>query len=57
VLRVRHSERFADTVPATVYATLLDEGVYLCSQATMYRLLRERGETGDRAGTPPTRIG
>ena len=48
VLEVLHCERFADCAPSTVYATLLDEGVYLCSEATMYRLLRERGETGDR---------
>ena len=43
-----HSERFADTAPAEIYATLLDEGVYVCSESTMYRLLRERGETRER---------
>lgn len=48
VLAVLHSERFVDAAPATVYATLLDEGVYLCSESTMYRLLRAAGETGDR---------
>jgi putative transposase len=48
VLEVLHQERFWDAAPATVYATLLDEGSYLCSISTMYRLLRERGETGDR---------
>jgi putative transposase len=48
VLDVLHSERFVDAAPETVYATLLDEGTYLCSVATMYRLLRARGETGDR---------
>jgi putative transposase len=48
VLQVLHSARFVDTAPATVYATLLDEGRYLASISTMYRLLRERGETGDR---------
>jgi putative transposase len=48
VLDVLHSERFGDAAPATVYATLLDEGTYLASESTMYRLLRERGETGDR---------
>jgi putative transposase len=48
VLEVLHQERFWDTAPASVYATLLDEGSYLCSISTMYRLLRERGETGDR---------
>ena len=58
VLEVLHSERFVDAAPATVYATLLDEGVYLCSEATMYRLLRERGETGDRRrlATHPAKV-
>jgi putative transposase len=48
VLEVLHAERFWDAAPATVYATMLDEGSYLCSVATMYRLLRQQGETGDR---------
>jgi putative transposase len=57
VLEVLHAERFVDQAPASVWATLLDEGVYLASVSTMYRLLRERGETGDRrrhATHPPT---
>lgn len=40
VLQVLHSERFVDLAPAEVHAVLLDEGTYLCSVATMYRLLR-----------------
>ena len=48
VLDVLHSDRFADMAPAEIYAILLDEGVYVCSESTMYRLLRERGETGER---------
>jgi putative transposase len=48
VLSVLRSERFVDMAPAAVYATLLDEGTYLCSISTMYRLLAERGETGER---------
>jgi putative transposase len=40
VLSTLNSERFADCSPAHVYATLLDEGVYLCSISTMYRILR-----------------
>lgn len=48
VLTVLNSPRFADMAPAAVYATLLDEGIYLCSESTMYRLLRERDQTGDR---------
>src|SRR5213078_3016652 len=39
VLEVLHSERFADSSPAQVWATLLDENRYLCSERTMYRLL------------------
>jgi putative transposase len=39
VLSVLHSDRFVDESPATVWATLLDEGTYLASPSTMYRLL------------------
>jgi len=39
VLAELHSERFADSSPAQVWATLLDEGRYLASDRTMYRLL------------------
>ena len=38
VLGVLHAERFVDQAPASIYATLLDEGRYLCSVPTMYRL-------------------
>ena len=39
VLAELHSERFVDCSPAQVWATLLDEGRYLASERTMYRLL------------------
>jgi putative transposase len=39
LLEVLNSERFADTAPAAVHATLLDEERYLGSVRTMYRLL------------------
>ena len=39
VLAVLHEDRFVDLAPAEVYATLLDEGRYLCSERTMYRVL------------------
>jgi putative transposase len=42
------SERFVDRSPAQVWATLLDEGRYLCSERTMYRVLNERGEVRER---------
>ena len=43
-----HAPRFADSSPTEVYATLLDEGVYLASERTFYRLLAEKGETRER---------
>ena len=48
VLAVLHSPRFQDAAPATVYATLLDEQIYLASERTMYRLLAVEGETRPR---------
>ena len=41
ILDILHSERFVDQAPAEAHATLLDEGRYLCSIRTMYRLLHE----------------
>jgi putative transposase len=43
-----NSPDFVDAAPATVYHTLLDEGVYLCSVSSMYRILREHGEVRER---------
>jgi putative transposase len=48
VLKHLHSERFQDSPPVQVYATLLEEGTYLCSIRTMYRLLAQRGELRER---------
>ena len=48
VLATLHSDRFVDQSPAAVYATLLDEGTYLCSERTMYRLLEGAGEVRER---------
>jgi putative transposase len=48
VLEHLHSERFQDKPPAQVYATLLDEGTYLCSIRTMYRLLEQNQEVRER---------
>jgi len=58
IRRVLDSEEHADEAPATVYAKLLDEGVYLGSVSTMYRVLREHGEVGDRRrhATHPARV-
>jgi putative transposase len=57
ILEVAHSERFCDRSVREIYASLLDEGVYLGSISTMYRVLRDAGETRERralANHPPT---
>jgi putative transposase len=43
-----NSPRFVDCSPAAIQATLLDEGQYLCSTRTMYRLLEQDGATRER---------
>jgi len=48
VRAVLNSERFQDCSPAAIHATLLDEGQYLCSTRTMYRILEEDGATRER---------
>jgi putative transposase len=48
ILGMLHSERFADTAPAEAWAVLLDEGIYLGSVSTYYRVLREAGESRER---------
>ncbi len=48
LLEVLYSERFADCAPRTVYAQLLDEGRYLGSVRTMYRLLARQGQSRER---------
>ena len=48
VLDTLHEPRFVDRAPAEVYATLLDEGDYLCSERTMYRILAANQEVRER---------
>jgi len=48
ILALLHSDRFADLAVPQVVAQLLDEGRYLCSESTMYRLLRANAEVLER---------
>jgi putative transposase len=48
VLDVLHEPRFADQAPAEIYARLLDENRYLCSERTMYRILAANAEVRER---------
>jgi putative transposase len=48
VLETLHADRFIDSAPAEVVATLLDEGTYLASERTMYRVLAAHDEVRER---------
>ncbi len=48
VLAVLHEDRFVDLAPAEVFATLLDEEKYLCSERTLYRVLASNTEVRER---------
>jgi len=48
LLDILDSDRFIDQPPREVYATLLEEGRYICSTRTMYRVLGERGTLRER---------
>jgi len=48
ILAVLDSPRFVDLPPIQIYATLLDEGTYLCSISTMYRVLAEHAQVVER---------
>jgi putative transposase len=53
VLDTLNSERFQDMAPGEAYATLLDEGVYLCSERTMYRILSRHSQNVIRRQSAP----
>jgi transposase InsO family protein len=56
LLSVLNSDRFADKSPAQVWAILLDEGIYLASVSSMYRVLRAADQVRERraqAAHPP----
>ena len=48
ILAVLRSPEYCDLAPAQVWARLLDDGIYLCSISTMYRLLAIAGENRER---------
>jgi len=48
VLRVANEPRFADMPPARIVPMLADEGVYIASESTFSRVLREQNQTAHR---------
>lgn len=53
ILQALNSEEFFDQPPMQVYMRLLEQGQYLCSISTMYRLLREKGQSNERRPQRP----
>ena len=58
VLAVCNSERFYNSAPRAIVAALLDDGQYLASASTFYRILRAHGQLHERRAiaTHPARI-
>jgi putative transposase len=58
ILALLRDPSFVDKSPAQVWARLLDDGTYLCSQSTMYRILRASGESRERRrqATHPAKV-
>jgi putative transposase len=52
-LEILNSQRFRDSAPGEVYATILDEGKHICSERTMYRILARHGMTKQRRQSSP----
>ena len=48
VIAALNEDRFCNLAPSEVFATLLDEGTYLCSERTMYRILAAHAQLRER---------
>ncbi|MFE9613724.1 hypothetical protein [Streptomyces sp. NPDC006012] len=48
VLELMNSDEYAELPPAQIWARELDAGRYHCSVSTMYRILRAKGQSGER---------
>ena len=48
ILATVNSQAFVDLPPVQIYARLLDEGIYLCSISTFYRVLEENCQVKER---------
>lgn len=53
VLEVVNSPEYRDRSPKQIVPSLADQGEYLASESTMYRILREEGQLAHRAPSRP----
>jgi putative transposase len=55
IIEVANEPRFADTPPARIVPGLADEGIYLASESSFYRVLRAHGQVNHRGRAQPPR--
>ena len=55
IIEIANEPRFAETPPARIVPTLADEGVYIASESSFYRVLREHGQINRRGRAQPPR--
>jgi putative transposase len=53
VLRIAHAPEYRDLSPKQIVPLLADQGHYLASESTFYRVLREEGEVSHRQSARP----
>ena len=55
IIELANEPRFADTPPARIVPALADEGIYIASEASFHRVLREHGQLQHRGRARPPR--
>ena len=55
ILAAANEPRFADTPPARIVPALADEGIYLASESSSHRVLRDHGQANRRGRAQPPR--
>jgi putative transposase len=56
IVEVANEPRFAETPPARIVPALADEGIYIASESSFHRVLRERGQMKRRGRAQPPRM-
>jgi putative transposase len=55
IIKIANEPRFAETPPARIVPALADEGIYIASEASFYRVLRAHGQMNRRGRAQPPR--
>jgi transposase InsO family protein len=55
IIETANEPRFADTPPSRIVPVLADEGIYIASESSFHRVLREHGQMNRRGRAQPPR--